>query len=156
MPSRGEIREDGMIFWRSRRGREQWLDHATFDQYRERQRKSDQRRYEQGERLERANATAADWRRRNRVQWNGYKQSRRAKSSAHKCRITKIELQVLQDEAGGRCFYCRVDGKLTVDHIIPLAKGGPHHICNLVMACNRCNSRKSDSHPEDFMLRVRG
>jgi len=43
------------------------------------------------------------------------------------------------------CFYCgghHRDSPLTIDHIIPLAKGGRHAIGNLIPACQPCNSSK--------------
>lgn len=33
---------------------------------------------------------------------------------------------------------------LTVDHIVPLAKGGTHDVDNLAVLCRACNSRKHD------------
>jgi 5-methylcytosine-specific restriction endonuclease McrA len=43
-----------------------------------------------------------------------------------------------------RCVYCgkRGKGKLTMDHIQPLSKGGSHTLSNIVPACKSCNSRK--------------
>lgn len=41
-----------------------------------------------------------------------------------------------------RCRYCRSDGPLTIDHIIPLARGGRHDKSNIVPACLRCNTSK--------------
>jgi len=52
------------------------------------------------------------------------------------------------------CFYCNCDitgGKHTVDHYIPLAKGGSNWPSNLVMACKKCNSSKRDKMPEEFV-----
>lgn len=43
------------------------------------------------------------------------------------------------------CTYCGVSGQdaeLEVDHIIPVAKGGSHHISNLTTACRNCNQSK--------------
>lgn len=41
------------------------------------------------------------------------------------------------------CYYC---GGLanSVDHIVPLARGGTHDESNLVACCIRCNSSKKD------------
>ncbi len=44
------------------------------------------------------------------------------------------------------CYYCKKPfnsrRKPTIDHVIPLAKGGQHDISNLVLACLSCNTRK--------------
>jgi 5-methylcytosine-specific restriction endonuclease McrA len=41
------------------------------------------------------------------------------------------------------CAYClRSDVPLTMDHIIPVSKGGPHTQGNVVPSCKSCNSRK--------------
>ncbi len=47
----------------------------------------------------------------------------------------------------GICYYCR--GKfpveeLTMDHIVPLAKGGKSIKANLVPACKACNNEKKN------------
>ena len=41
------------------------------------------------------------------------------------------------------CQYCGLIGD-TVDHVIPLAAGGPTDMSNLVVACRDCNSSKQD------------
>lgn len=40
------------------------------------------------------------------------------------------------------CFYCGAFGKQTLDHVIPVSRGGAHSIGNLVTACKSCNSSK--------------
>lgn len=37
-------------------------------------------------------------------------------------------------------------GEPTLDHIIPLSRGGTHDIDNLVLACKSCNSRRHSRH----------
>jgi len=46
---------------------------------------------------------------------------------------------------GNTCVYCgcSVELRLTVDHLIPLSKGGDNSYNNIVPACKSCNSRKS-------------
>lgn len=72
-----------------------------------------------------------------------------------------IDHESVYDNSDGTCALCggRVadpsvwwdwDGKTwmplapTVDHIIPLARGGPHTWANVQLAHNRCNTLKSD------------
>jgi 5-methylcytosine-specific restriction endonuclease McrA len=40
------------------------------------------------------------------------------------------------------CFYCGEAKKLTMDHIIPVVRGGRHSIGNLIPACRNCNAQK--------------
>jgi 5-methylcytosine-specific restriction endonuclease McrA len=54
---------------------------------------------------------------------------------------------------GHRCQYCgRTDVPLTVDHIIPRAKGGEDSWENLVAACVRCNNKKGDQLPGEARM----
>ncbi len=58
-------------------------------------------------------------------------------------------------ERSTSCYYCKRDGlKLTIDHFMPLARGGAHAIRNLVPACRSCNSRKKDRDPYEFMRSI--
>lgn len=43
-----------------------------------------------------------------------------------------------------RCYYCKKKRPLTMDHVIPLSKGGLHTQENVVPACRECNSSKRD------------
>jgi 5-methylcytosine-specific restriction endonuclease McrA len=47
----------------------------------------------------------------------------------------------------GQCQYC-ADAvtleKFTVDHVVPLARGGTHAAKNLVTCCKYCNKFKAD------------
>lgn len=42
------------------------------------------------------------------------------------------------------CVYCGSLQRITVDHVIPISRGGVHSIGNLVSACLSCNSSKRD------------
>jgi len=54
-----------------------------------------------------------------------------------------------------QCQYCgRIDSTLTIDHIIPKAKGGPDTWENLVAACVQCNNSKGDRTPHDAQMRL--
>ena len=40
------------------------------------------------------------------------------------------------------CYYCGHRDNLTVDHLVPLVRGGPDEADNLIWACRSCNSSK--------------
>lgn len=50
----------------------------------------------------------------------------------------------------GRCYYCGCEAD-TMDHRIPLARGGTHFPSNLVPACRVCNSRKYTRTEREFL-----
>lgn len=45
----------------------------------------------------------------------------------------------------GCCAYCGKPKPLTIDHILPIAKGGLDKIENILGCCSSCNSSKNDS-----------
>lgn len=50
--------------------------------------------------------------------------------------------------ASGICCYCGKrfsPDKLTMDHVVPLSRGGKSTKNNLVTACKECNNRKKNS-----------
>lgn len=47
------------------------------------------------------------------------------------------------------CQYCGTTRHLTLDHVIPRSKGGPHTWDNVVAACATCNGRKGDRLPHE-------
>jgi 5-methylcytosine-specific restriction endonuclease McrA len=54
---------------------------------------------------------------------------------------------------GYKCAYCgRGDLPLTVDHIIPKARGGDDIWENLISACTKCNNKKGDRTPEEARM----
>lgn len=65
-------------------------------------------------------------------------------------------LRTLIQKHGGLCAICRNQVSLkendpreaTIDHIIPISKGGSDHITNLQLACRECNGNKGSSSPE--------
>ncbi|MFA6076351.1 MAG: HNH endonuclease [Negativicutes bacterium] len=80
--------------------------------------------------------------------------SRRAKILNAKGSHTWRDILHILKQQNGICYYCKCDisgGKHTVDHYIPLSKGGANSPDNLVMACSKCNSSKRAKMPEEFI-----
>ncbi len=77
----------------------------------------------------------------NRQKLNAKSARRRAlKENAAVFFISKRELWHLYN---GKCFYCNKPSE-TMDHVIPLKKGGSHGVGNLVPCCGSCNYSKRD------------
>lgn len=59
---------------------------------------------------------------------------------------------------GMACMWCGSgleDGaQLTLDHIVPHAKGGTNSPANLATCCHRCNSSRADRDAEEFAVAV--
>lgn len=57
--------------------------------------------------------------------------------------VTPGEWEALKRTYMNRCAYCaQGDAPLTIDHVVPLSRGGSHTPDNIVPACAGCNSRK--------------
>jgi 5-methylcytosine-specific restriction endonuclease McrA len=60
----------------------------------------------------------------------------------------------------GRCYYCGKEflpKDLTMDHIVPLIRGGKSTKGNIVAACKECNNRKKHMLPvewEEYLERL--
>lgn len=50
------------------------------------------------------------------------------------------------------CKYCgQVGGKLEVDHMIPIVRGGTNDVTNLATSCRHCNRQKHDKTVSEFL-----
>jgi len=77
---------------------------------------------------------------------------RRARQKGAQGHHTAKDVMVAMGVQQGRCFYCEADvsAKYTVDHLIPLIRGGTDGPENIVISCANCNFRKADKTPEEF------
>ena len=58
----------------------------------------------------------------------------------------------------GICQGCRISfpfRNMTIDHIVPVSRGGTDHIDNLQLLCGACNSVKGNGTNEEFLVRLR-
>lgn len=76
----------------------------------------------------------------------------REREKAKSLKKTNWWRQVKED---GICHYCKKKfppEKLTMDHIVPLARGGKSRRGNIVPSCGECNKDKSILTPVDIIL----
>ena len=77
------------------------------------------------------------------------KQRASRQARKRKAFVENVDVMVLLQWQQGRCYHCdnkiRIDKQaphpksLTLDHLIPLALGGPHSYANTVASCWNCN-----------------
>ncbi len=67
-----------------------------------------------------------------------------------KIRLTRKEIFARD---GWQCAYCgRQTRDLTLDHVMPRHRGGPHTWENLVSACRACNHKKAGRTPQEARM----
>ena len=103
----------------------------------------------------RVSARARAYREANRARYATYAATRRARLANAGGSFTSEEWQALIDRYAGRCAYCgAASDELTVDHVVPLSKGGSNAIENIVPACFSCNSAKHTKPAWEFFFQL--
>lgn len=80
---------------------------------------------------------------------------RRLKAEREKARELRASAWWKEKLAKGTCYYCEKTFKaaeLTMDHLVPLARGGLSKKNNLVPACKECNAKKKLHTPVDLLF----
>lgn len=74
------------------------------------------------------------------------KVSRRCRRARFACVLhVPYDFEIIVRRTGNKCAYCLRSGiRLTVDHLIPISRGGPDIEANVLPACPPCNSRKGN------------
>lgn len=88
---------------------------------------------------EKTRQAISNWQKNNPEAVANKSHKRRAKIKNGSCHVDKKELQKLY---GSSCLYCGSTESITIDHIVPISRGGIHAIGNLAPACAFCNSSK--------------
>ncbi len=96
-------------------------------------------RKENKDRLKKMNSS---WQKRNPAKVVALSQRHRSLKMNAQGSYTAKEWLELVELHDGKCVACGVKGKLTVDHVVPLSKGGTNFIDNLQPLCSKCNSSK--------------
>jgi 5-methylcytosine-specific restriction endonuclease McrA len=67
---------------------------------------------------------------------------RKRKAKKHDNPAFDISTKELKKLYARPCSYCGSFEEITLDHVVPISKGGTHGVSNLVPACGPCNSSK--------------
>ena len=76
--------------------------------------------------------------------------SQRARNSSQ---WKKVRKRIIARDQG-ICAYCGQENSTTVDHVLPVVRGGDDSESNLVCACVSCNTSKGKKMPFDFFEAV--
>jgi 5-methylcytosine-specific restriction endonuclease McrA len=105
---------------------------------------------------EKAKVGTAKWQKENpekKAVWGSKRRAAKYANTPINELLTSSEWLAILAEAGGHCAYCGKEAKLTLDHVIPLSKGGQHSAPNVVPACARCNSSKGSKTLEEWQAK---
>lgn len=131
------FRENNREQWRATKRRSYW-NNVEKERERARERGKQNREY--------VTTKTRQWRIENRErhleQARVYASQRRALKLAAEGFCSTDKLIARFQFHGNCCVYCGATDRLTVDHMIPLARGGTNWPANLVPACETCNGRK--------------
>lgn len=97
------------------------------------------------------------WQHENPDRYRANRHLRRAREAGATVGFVNIDEIYERDKV---CIYCGTDKDLSIDHLIPLSRGGIHCQENLVVACRSCNSKKGTMTYEEFcdrhQIEIRG
>jgi len=66
----------------------------------------------------------------------------------------RVDIKNFKKDSDKICYYCgkliTKKEELTVDHVVPLSKGGENAADNYVISCKPCNSEKANLNPERY------
>lgn len=89
------------------------------------------------------------WAKRNPEKAKAIQHNRRAES------VGKLDPEKWKnrlDYYGGKCVYCNTENDITIEHRIPISRGGTNLPANLVPACKSCNCKKGTKTETEFKL----
>lgn len=96
-------------------------------------------------------AYTREWRKNNPAQVRNGKIKRLEAESLG--RVSDRDWRRLKNRYQGRCAYCGVKCRATMDHVVPLHRGGRHTIGNILPACQSCNSSKHTKYLVEWKTR---
>lgn len=84
---------------------------------------------------------------------DGFVDKKQVTKERHKARELRQSQWWKQKLAQGVCYYCEqkfASEQLTMDHVVPLSRGGRSTKGNSVVCCKECNSKKKYYTPVDL------
>jgi 5-methylcytosine-specific restriction endonuclease McrA len=98
---------------------------------------------------EKIKATVKAYYEANPEKWKAWTQARRARDRSAPGTATTAQIDARVAYYGGKCWMCG-DPADTIDHVIPLSRGGSNWPANLRPACKSCNCSKKARKPGEL------
>lgn len=67
--------------------------------------------------------------------------------------LTQLQWEQILELFGQTCAYCGSDKSITMDHIVPISRGGNHTEDNVIPACKSCNASKGAKVPHEWGMK---
>lgn len=77
---------------------------------------------------------------------------RRSREAALPATLSQAEWLEILGAFENRCAYCRGNGPLQIEHVVPCARSGGLTASNVVPACEPCNQSKGTRDVDEWML----
>jgi 5-methylcytosine-specific restriction endonuclease McrA len=103
------------------------------------------------EERERYNKKCREYRAKRKSEGNPLKRNCKSDSLRVNPLKRKKMKEAVLSEKGFSCAYCGSNEKLTVDHVVPLSRGGTSDLSNLVPCCFSCNSSKGNKTANEWI-----
>lgn len=102
---------------------------------------------------ERAKSLVLAWHAKNADARRVHAQNRKKRIRAQGTKLSSGIIKKLHELQKGLCACCRepLGEDYHLDHIMPIALGGPHEDSNMQLLRQKCNNEKKAKHPVDFM-----
>lgn len=87
------------------------------------------------------------------MEYDGFQDDAALKKEKRKARELRQSQWWKRKRSQGICHYCRTripPRELTMDHIVPIARGGRSIRSNVVPCCKECNSKKRQMLPLEW------
>lgn len=82
------------------------------------------------------------WWRENKAKSASYRHKRRTREAELNRSFNKQIWESTKKYFDNKCAYCGEERVLTVEHFVPVSKGGSYDINNIIPICKSCNSKK--------------
>lgn len=93
---------------------------------------------------------SSEWVKKNPKKHAAKERLRRNNKRTNGGKLTKESIAARFDYYGNKCYYCDCCEGLTIEHRIPICRGGTNYPSNIVPACRSCNSKKGKKTEKEF------